>query len=365
MKIIFLCGSLEPGRDGVGDYTRRLTGELLRQKHQASINALQDNYIEGVLYEKQEQDNTEVSVIRLGKGVSAKKKCDEVSKFVNNLNPDWLSLQYVPFSYQKNGLPFFLGKYLKKIGAGRKWHIMFHELWVGMDKEAPWKHKIWGKGQAYIVRKIIEQLNPVISHTQTPLYKMQLDRIGHEVSLLPLFGNIPVHFSKNGSKEGQTISFVVFGQIQPGAPIEQFAKELRDYGQDIQKEIQFIFIGHNGKELKNWVEICIKANFRTILYGEQDVNRISKVLSEADWGITSTPSFQLEKSGTVAAMIEHDLPIYCVARPWNTTKVPKIDIPGGIIEYRINELDLSVHKNGNVTKNRLENVARSLVYDLS
>lgn len=27
MTILFLCGSLEPGRDGVGDYTRRLAGD--------------------------------------------------------------------------------------------------------------------------------------------------------------------------------------------------------------------------------------------------------------------------------------------------------------------------------------------------
>ena len=40
MKLIFICGSLEPGRDGVGDYTRRLAGELIRQGHQIAIIAL-------------------------------------------------------------------------------------------------------------------------------------------------------------------------------------------------------------------------------------------------------------------------------------------------------------------------------------
>ena len=46
MKIIFLCGSLEPGRDGVGDYVLLLSGELVRQGHQASIIALNDVYLQ-------------------------------------------------------------------------------------------------------------------------------------------------------------------------------------------------------------------------------------------------------------------------------------------------------------------------------
>jgi hypothetical protein len=40
LNIVFLCGSLQPGRDGVGVYTRRLAGEVIRQGHQASIISL-------------------------------------------------------------------------------------------------------------------------------------------------------------------------------------------------------------------------------------------------------------------------------------------------------------------------------------
>ena len=37
MKIAFLCGSLEPWRDGVGDYTRRLAGDLQACGHQVLV----------------------------------------------------------------------------------------------------------------------------------------------------------------------------------------------------------------------------------------------------------------------------------------------------------------------------------------
>lgn len=364
MKIIFLCGCLEKGKDGVGDYTRRLTEELISRGNRVAIIALQDHYVDGVIQEKPDCENSSPQVLRIGHGISAKKRSSEAIIFINKQDPEWLSLQYVPFSFQKLGLPFFLGEQLKKIGEGRKWHIMFHELWVGMDKESPWKHKLWGQGQVYIVKKIIDQLSPVIIHTQTPLYKAQLKRIGYEACLLPLFGNIPVHFSPKRKAGRQKLSFVIFGLIQPGAPIEQFARDLANYGRNIKKEIHFTFIGRNGEELRNWVKVCIKNNFKTILFGEQEVSKISKVLSEADWGISSTPAFQIEKSSTVASMRDHDLPVYCVSRPWNTSKVPKIDLPDGIKEYRCNGLDLTVAENSGGMKNRLENVTRSFMSDL-
>ena len=42
MKFAFICGSLEPGRNGVGDYTRRLAGELAAQGHECLLVSLND-----------------------------------------------------------------------------------------------------------------------------------------------------------------------------------------------------------------------------------------------------------------------------------------------------------------------------------
>jgi hypothetical protein len=45
LKILFLCGSLEPGRDGVGDCVKNVAGELRIQGHQAAAIALNDGFI--------------------------------------------------------------------------------------------------------------------------------------------------------------------------------------------------------------------------------------------------------------------------------------------------------------------------------
>src|SRR5215210_3802535 len=130
MKILFLCGSLEPGRDGVGDYTRRLAGELIRQGNKTFIISLNDRYVSEVFKTIQHDDATAISVLRLPSNLVTKKKMQFARKWIDNENPEWLSLQYVPFSFHTKGLPFRLSKLLRGLGKGRKWQIMFHELWL-------------------------------------------------------------------------------------------------------------------------------------------------------------------------------------------------------------------------------------------
>ena len=45
MNIVFLCSSLEPGRDGVGDYTRRLAQECAARGHVCRMVALHDPHV--------------------------------------------------------------------------------------------------------------------------------------------------------------------------------------------------------------------------------------------------------------------------------------------------------------------------------
>ena len=46
MKIAFICGSIEPGRDGVGDYTRRLAIELIKNSYEVAVIALHETIID-------------------------------------------------------------------------------------------------------------------------------------------------------------------------------------------------------------------------------------------------------------------------------------------------------------------------------
>ncbi|NDP22504.1 MAG: glycosyltransferase [Paludibacter sp.] len=340
MKILFISGSLEPGRDGVGDYTRRLAGELIQQGNVVRVIAYNDKYISEIENIEQIADGTGIEVLRIPSKFSSKQKVECTKLFIDEFNPEWISLQYVPFAFQDKGLPFGLGSLLKKLGEGRKCHVMFHELWVGMDMEAPIKHKLWGKVQKMIIRKMIQQLSPQVIHTQTQLYQLQLENIDFQASILPLFGNIPVKCNRaEPTKNKQILSFVIFGTIHPGAPIKRFAEELTSYQNKHQLKIKLIFIGRCGVELEHWVSVCKKADIDVNVMGEQNSERISEVLSSADWGISSTPMFLSQKSGTVTAMCEHQLQVLCVARSWQVKGLPKLAVPESIIEYKNGDLE--------------------------
>ena len=72
--------------------------------------------------------------------------------------------------------------------------------------------------------------------------------------------------------------------------------------------------------------------------GRQSEIIISKVLINSDFGISTTPYFQTEKSGVYAAYREHQISTICVSRKWTPTK-GQYNIPQ-IIKYNKNNLNL-------------------------
>ena len=363
MKLVFLCGSLEPGRDGVGDYTRRLAGELIRNDHHVLLIALNDRAIENLIDEEQESQGVFFPVLRLPETMPFKRRLLIARDKINNFNPEWISLQYVPFSFQKKGLPFGFAKQLKNLATNKKWHIMFHELWVGMNREASLKFKLWGTLQEKIINDTILLLNPALINTQSRLHKSHLEEMGHQVDLLPLFSNFEVVYKKQNRDGDPTLRFLVFGSIHPGAPFKAFAKELAGYGKSNNKKIHFTFLGKCARGLDEWVGSCEDYHFGIEILGEQEPEIVSEVMSKADYGVSSTPYYLYEKSGTVVAMIEHKLPVLCVAAKF-TPSVKVSLYPCEVTEYSPDQLDLDFVKNPSLS-NSLEKTGRMFAENLS
>ena len=322
MKIIFLCGCLEPGRDGVGDYTRRLSIELIRLGHQVTALALSDGFITAPLEEKQVIENEHLQVLRIPASVS-RKDCLILSKtWVTKHDPSWVCLQFVPFSFSSKGLPFYLPAFLKEVGKGRAWHIMFHELWVFINFEKSKKQWLLGNIQRWLIKQLVFTLRPLIIHTQTRLYQKYLYQIGFESKYLPLFSNIPVIQEPGGPvkdlgvESTKRLSFVIFGSIHPDSLFGDFTNDAILYSARNSVEVSLVFIGRYNAEQKHWCSVWTTAGLKAILLGERSPEQISKELKKACIGITTTPLVLVEKSGTVAAMREHGLPVVCIARPW-------------------------------------------------
>ncbi|MEJ7769739.1 MAG: hypothetical protein WKF70_05555 [Chitinophagaceae bacterium] len=336
MKIAFLCGSVEIGRDGVGDYTRRLAGELIRQGHEITLVALNDQHISSTFVGIQNDAQEQISVVRIPAVLSWKERVRQVKKCLNDFNPDWVSLQFVPFSFHHKGLLTGLYKYFEELGRGRKWHIMFHELWVGMEEKPPLKFRLLGWLQRRQIKKLLVKLKPGAVHTHTGIYSHHLKQLGFNIMKLPLFTNIAVSSqSCRGNKPNNVveISFVVFGHIHPNAPVENFAKELWDYSEETSLKVVLKFVGRSGSEQVRWKSAFTSYGLKVEVFGEQPSSEISRILSDCTFGITTTPIALVEKSSAVATMWAHHLRVLSVSNPWNSKLVKSRITCDGISEF--------------------------------
>ena len=327
MRIVFLCGSLEPGRDGVGDYTRCLAAELVRQGHSAHIVSLFDKEGTTVTNNIQHAGDVGVLVLRIPKSISSKTRFSVAAEFIKASHPDWLSLQFVPFSFDDKGLPIRFAKRLRGIDGNIPWHIMFHELWVGMEVGASKKLVLWGRLQRKIIRSLLHTLNPALVHTHAGLYIEQLRNLGFSPKRLPLFSSIPVLSLPDNKPSAKKAKFMVaFGSVHPGAPIEDFMEDLCLYREAEGSSVEITFVGAGGTEVERWMKACRARTVPAVCLGELSADDVSVVLSKADYGLSTTPALMAEKSSAIAAMRAHGLPIICLrqltARGFETDFVP-------------------------------------------
>jgi hypothetical protein len=361
MRLVFLCSSLEIGRDGVGDYTRRLAAECIRQGQEVQILALNDkakilkpetgnlkletnternSQVSGLksqvlsFIELQESEGTSVECLRLPGTIPWSERVVVARDWLNEFNPDWVSLQFVPFGFHPKGLCFGLGKKLSAINSKKPWHIMFHELWLGLGEGSSLKHRIWGAIQRAIVLDLINRLRPQIVHTQAEPYREVLEHEGIKASILPLFGNIPyvegdgwndllapqmATANENRPERNQFYLSGVFGSVPPEWDAEQAVNILLLRLQRFQKRLVLVFLGKCNltREAFDKLKLQLQNRADVLMAGERTSLEISKILQSLDLGLAASPWQLIQKSGSVAAMLEHDLPVLVTRDDWH------------------------------------------------
>ncbi len=333
MRILFICSSLEPGRDGVGDYTRLLVDALINEGHDCSLLALNDAFVNVITADNEIMSDYKVPVLRIPH-YKLTSSLREIKLWIDEFDPDWLSFQYVIFGYHNKGLPFNLSKKLLAVSGRGRWHIMFHELWVGMAIEQSIKLKLWGLVQKRLIASMIARLKPAVIHTQTRLYYKILTKMGYRVNHLPLYSNIPVHSPDKIIDHGNEIKLVVFGTIHNNSYMAEFAADTAEYALKNKVPVTMYFIGICGNEQQNWINLCENTGLKVKVMGEQPPELVSELLQSATMGVASTAAAVLDKSGAFAAMHAHKLPVINIARPWRPIGIIDLEIPSGVLIYK-------------------------------
>jgi len=324
VRILFVCGGLEVGRDGVGDYTRRLALELVNQGCSASMLALNDPHLVGN-QTSLSNDGDSVNSLRLSSNSPWSKRLALARSFVQSEDPDYLSLQFVPFSFDPRGLCGRLAADLKDIGGGRPWHVMCHELWIDSAFPLPLKHRFLGLLQRPQVRKLMHRLGPRLVHTQLAYYQRMLAGIGVQSDLLPLHGNIPVASNREegrhwlaGKIGASPDDFVAgfFGDILPTID-ERCLERYVAQASESQGRLWLLSAGRlssGGASRWKLVEAVCAGRASVKALGPLPEEDVTRYLSALDEGLTGYPPELAGKSGAVASMVEHGLAVRPLGR---------------------------------------------------
>jgi len=331
MKILFLAPSLEVG-GGVADYTLRLAEALREMGHQVRCISLNEKHA-GCTDDRE----------RLSANQSWKKRINTLQGILDDFLPDMISLQFVPYGYHHKGLPIGLPDRLGSLKGSFRWHIMFHELWIGVEDHYTPLQRTVGWLQRSVISKL-STLNPLVVHTSNQGYRSRLQRIGFPVKELPLFGNIPIATDLADYRARLRLKvkpalqsqeelwiFSFFGGIHPGWEISNLLQHLRSARLRARKDrCLLIRLGKGGKAGEDvWKEMERMGgpDFSFYVLGEASPEIISHHLHASDFGIMTTPLHLMGKSGGAATMREHGLPLIAV----RVDRIVSEDLEGGIL----------------------------------
>lgn len=316
MKLLFICSSLAPGESGVGDYVRRLAHQLSILSNQVALFSLNDKLT------CFDCDSNDSHSIRLSAILPWDFKLKVLRVFCSSFEPDWISLQYVAYGFDRRGLPLLLHARLKTICPSAKWHLMFHELWIGPSRNSRYRRQIVSFLQRQIAKNLFKYLHPAVVHTTNPFYSYLLMELGIPNSRLPLFNGIIadpldndwfIHeLTKLGIHDSRDNWFFVgmFGSCYPDFPLCVQAIHAASLAKSLDKKLAFFGIGGGVGTGKSWEEQILKVIPTALVchFGRKDEGQIASMLSNMDLGLPSTPFEVLGKSSAAAAMVQ-----YCTA----------------------------------------------------
>jgi hypothetical protein len=313
MRILFLCACLEPGQDGVGDYTRRLAQECAVLGHTCALLALNDPHVtapvEGV------EETGRLSTLRLPVNGDLAPAVAFREKFA----PDWISLQLVAYGLHPKGLLFAATRRLRALILGVPLHLMLHELWLGNDAVPTLRHRLVGALQKTSLRRLIDALKPAIVATTNPVYAALLKTIGVNAAINPLFSTIPV---LPGEPLPEDVADrlrpctdwigLFFGGLYREWKPEPFFGRLERAARSAGRSVALVQLGRAGEAgdaIWSQLERDYASTFTFVRLGPQPASVVSSVMQTCDFGIAASPWSLFGKSGSAATMLDHGLPV--------------------------------------------------------
>jgi hypothetical protein len=330
MNLVFLCGSLEPGRDGVGDYTQALARACAAKGHVCRLAAFADKHLPASAPEETP------TRLRLPAALSWTDRARRLHRWLSAAPSDWVSWQLVPYSLHPKGIVPAATRHalagVARAGPGRH-HVMLHELWIGLSTREPWRARLTGWLQRRAWCALLRALAPHLVHTSNPAYVEVLRSAGLAAHQLPLPGNVPIASTTpeaaranvaralHGALPTQPppLIAVVFGTVHPQWNPQPTLAWLRDAGTALGRPPALLFVGRLGAHGERLVARLRADPSHGVLCaaaGERPASEVSEWLQAADCGVGLHPWTLIGKSAAVTDLLEHGLPVLVPRDDW-------------------------------------------------
>ncbi|MGC4072105.1 MAG: hypothetical protein QM760_06230 [Nibricoccus sp.] len=326
MNLLFVCTSLQPGRDGVGDYTRLLASACADAGHTCALLAINDQHLaEPIVNETQSERGHTFPVLRLSPEKTWTARYEHARDFVTIHAPEWVSWQIVPYGFHPKGIIPDSAFEFARLGEGRLNHLMLHELWIGLSLGEPFKNRVYGFFQKRALMAFIQCLTPALIDTTNPAYRDALIREGCTPGVLPLCGNIPIEPMPSAPRGAEWVGGIfgtVHTQFDPRSCISALARGAKAAKLTL-RILGFGRLGTHGEKLFAQLQDEYK-NRHIVLenLGERPQAEISRLLQSLDFGIGTHPWALIGKSGAVAAMLDHGIPVIVPRDDWSLRVPP-------------------------------------------
>lgn len=316
MRLLFICGSFEQEKDGVADYIVRLIGGLRNRGINCTVLGIADKYIDEPQNLCYFNGNNITDVYRFPYKSGLLLNVRLFISLIGKNKFDIISLQYVPYGFNKKGISIQLLYALNILKPyASSFHIMFHEIWL-LDTRK-FKNKI-----VSILQKVIIQLTPLLLksfsiHTSNQFYQYLLKEKGINCSILPLAPNLPVVGKIGNTKlDSDSLRFLFFGSIYPTFSVNDVLDIFENLSIKLNKKISFTVAGRIGVFGDKFIVETRKRDFGLEIISHVDPVNFYELVSKADFGVVSTTLPLVEKSGAYALFRDYGLPVVNLADPW-------------------------------------------------
>ena len=310
-NLVLICGRLSPGQDGVGDYTRRLASAWTAAGGTVSLVALRGTEAEADLHESLNLSASRVLVPVRGQSIRDALNRDS---WRAELERSWVSVQFVPWTFGHRGIVRSTPEIDAAFQYAQRRHMMVHETWV--DASLGVKNAFLGAAQRRAMRSAFKRWKPNLVHVSTVLNQKRLKSIGVTTNLLPLFGNIDISEHNKIDHGDECVKILFFGALPRRRDWQLYASSIAEAAKVSSLQINLVGASAHAEDfIKKLTKDDASAQIDCINWGKLPETKVSQLLQVVTLGVCRYGPEHIGKSGSLAAMLEHGLPVWAPKCP--------------------------------------------------